>query len=121
MKNFSHASPEEFMEDPTKFGAPSFEEFKRNTSKWVGRHDDTMISVEQGPQQVRKQTKKILYEIEGHRCKTLEQVERIAGDYGIPLYALDYTAAIIPQCGGECDILVKFMPKEEIKRRASWS
>lgn len=109
---------EDMMMDPRKFGAPTFEEFKRNRQKYLGRSDDTLSSIDKGSQNLARYVKKHVYEIAGHRCKTLEEVERIARDYNIPLG--EFRAECLPLGGGKCDILVKFISQDERDRRASW-
>lgn len=104
--------------DPHSFGAPTFEEFKRNRAKYLGKRDDTLSSIDKGTQLLSQYVKRHQYEIAGYRCKTLEEVERIASDYNIPLR--EFTAECIPQGGGKCDFLVKFVSGDERKRRANW-
>lgn len=98
---------------------PTFEEFKRNRERYLGRDDDALASADSGSK-VLNQVQRHVYEIEGYRCRTLEEVERIANAQGIPMRQLDYRACIIPQSGHKCDILVKFVPKHTRERRASW-
>lgn len=98
---------------------PTFEEFKRNRHKYLGRDDDNLASVDRGSL-VLKQVRKHIYEIEGYRCKSLEEVERVAASQGIPMRELDYRPCIIPQSGHRCDILVKFVPKHVREKRNAW-
>lgn len=98
--------------------APTFEEFKRNRDKFIGRPDDTLSNIDKGTHLLSQYVKRHIYEIAGHRCKTLEEVERIASDYNIPLDK--FTAECVPLGGGKCDFLVKFVSEPERRRRASW-
>ena len=80
-----------------KAGFPSFDEFSRNVEKYMGRDDDRLAEVDRGHTDgLKKVVKRQIYEIEGFRCKTLEEVERIAKDRGIPLKELDYRPQLIP-------------------------
>jgi hypothetical protein len=103
--------------DPHKFGAPTFEEFKRNREKYMGRDDDTLESAEKGSQTLKKYVKRYLYEIEGYRCRTLDEVDRVATSQGIPIKDLDYRPTVVPLGGGKFDILVKFISKSDRERR----
>lgn len=111
---------DEIIQNPNKFGAPTFEEFKRNKSKYVGRDDDSLAIVDKGSNNLCRVVENQIYEIEGFRCKTLEEVERIAGDYGIPLRELDYRPELIPQGGGKAKMLIKFVSKLDREKRATW-
>lgn len=114
-------SLEEIQNNPGKFGAPTFEEFKRNRSKYLGKKDDTFGIIDHGSRNLRRAVNKHIYEIEGYQCKTLEEVERVAKEQlGLDINDLDYRPDIIPQGGGRCDIKVKFISKAERARRAEW-
>jgi hypothetical protein len=103
-----------------KLGAPTFEEFKRNREKYLGKDDDHFGRIDKGSVMLKRQEQRHIYEIEGHRCKSLEEVERVANDFGVKIKELDYRPEIIPQSGHKCDILVKFIPKYVRDRRQSW-
>lgn len=113
----SEISFEELVRDPHKFGAPTFEEFKRNREKWLGRDDETLASAEKGSQTLREVVNRYIYEVEGYRCKSLEEVERVAASQGIPLKELDYRPQVIPQGGGKWECVIKFVSKNERARR----
>jgi hypothetical protein len=107
----------DIYENPKSFGMPTFEEFKKNPERWTGRTDASLAEVSEGGLEVKSKYRKQTYEIEGYRCKTLEEVERIALSQGIKLKELDYRPQMIPQGGGQWDILIKFVSKHERKRR----
>jgi len=111
---------EEILQDPTKFGAPTFEEFSRCPEKYLGRDDDALSSVDNVDSCLKNRMKKVRFEIEGFRCRTIEEVERVALANGIPVRELDYTGHLIPQGGGEFDVLIKFISKAERERRSNW-
>ena len=112
----------DILASPNKYGAPSFQEFKRNREKWMGRDDDKLASADEGSRVLKNgnRVKKHIYEIEGHRCKNLEQVEKTASNLGLNIKDLDYRPEVLPLGGGKCDVLVKFVSREERKRRADW-
>lgn len=111
---------QEILENPSKFGMPTFEEFARNSEKYLGREDDGFAQVDRGSRNLDRHVERHIYEIEGYRCKTLEEVERVAASQGIALGELDYQPQVIPLGGGKCNILVKFVSKVERQKRALW-
>ena len=119
IEKFKDAQLQDIVDDPSKYGAPTFDEFRRHPEKWLGRADDSLSSADQGSQFL-KNVKRHIYEIEGYRCKTIEEVEKIAASQGIPLRMLDYRAELVPIGGGKADILVKFISKEQRENRADW-
>jgi len=86
----------------------TFDEFKREFEKFKKHPEEALAQVDHGSDVLRHLVRRHQYEIEGYRCRTLEEVERIAKAQGIPLHDLDYTAHIVPQSSDKCDILVKF-------------
>ena len=120
-ETFSESSIEDISLNPHKYGMPSFAEYKRNRSKYLGKKDDGFGLIDKGSKMLGKLVKNHVYEIEGIRCKSLEEVEtRAKNELGIDIDALDYRPTCIPLGGGKCDILVKFMRKDEIDRRRRW-
>jgi hypothetical protein len=113
-------STDDIYENPADYGAPTFEEFKRNREKYMGRDDDALASVSAGGEVSNRFTNKHIYEIEGYRCKSLEEVERVAREQGIPLRSLDFRAMLIPQGAGKGNLLIKFVSSEEIKKRGNY-
>jgi len=112
-------SIEDLQNNPSAYGAPTFEEFKRSPEKYLGREDENLSAVDKGSAIFKdsNMVRRHVYEIEGHRCKSLEQVTRIAAEQGIPIRELDYRPEVIPLGGGQCEILVKFISRmEKIKR-----
>lgn len=103
------ATTQDIMENPDKFGAPTFDMFKSHRDKYIENHNQNFGRIEQGGAVANRYTKKQIYEIEGYRCKTLEEVERVANSMGINLKKMKYTAEFLPLGGGQADVLVKFM------------
>lgn len=113
-------SPDEIMANPEAFGMPTFAEFAKNPEKWLGRDDDKLAWADAGSRALEKHVQRHIYEIEGYRCKTIEEVEKIASSQGIPLRELDYRPSVVPTGGGKCDILVKFVNKADREKRKLW-
>jgi hypothetical protein len=104
-----------------KVGFPSFDEFCANAEKYMGRDDDRLAEVDRGHTgKVRQVVSRQTYEIEGYKCKTLEEVERIAKERGIPLRELDYRPQLIPMGAGKADVLVRFISKAKRETRGEW-
>lgn len=108
--------------NPNKYGVPTFEEFQKNPERFRGRWDDKFAQVDAGSRMLDRVVKKHVYEVEGVRCRSLEECERVAAEMGIDLKSreYDYRAMLIPQGGGSADVLVKFMRKSEIDARNEW-
>lgn len=109
-------SVDDILADPSRYGFPTFDEFKRNPELLNGRDDEILASADAGSQWI-KDVKRHVYEIEGYRCKTLEQVEEIAARQGIPLRELDYRPVMTQAGAGKYDIIVRFVRKSMIDRR----
>ncbi len=109
---------QDLIRNPSKFGAPTFEDFKRNRSKYLGHEEDTLRSADIGSIVFKKGLKKYRYELEGYRCQSLEEVERVAKSQGIALSDLDYRPEFIPLGGGQAEMLVKFISKHERQKRS---
>ena len=108
------------FDNPQEFGLPTFDEFRRNPEKYIGRDDERLEAVDRGGEHIRSVVQRHIYEIEGYRCKTLEEVERIASSQGIPLRELDYRPEVVPSSAGKCDLLVRFVNKNTRARRDAW-
>lgn len=101
-------------------GFPTFKEFQKNPDKWRTRKDAKFGEVDKGGSSINKITQRHSYEIEGYKCKTLEEVERVALSQGIPIEALDYRPQVIPQSGHKCDLKIVFVPKHIREKRENW-
>lgn len=111
----------EVLENPSYFGLPTFEEYAKNAEQFLGRDDEAFAQVDAGSKNLDRHVQRHVYEIEGYRCKTLEEVERVAKSQGIELGSLDYAPQVMPLGGGKCDILVKFVSKAEREKRSQWA
>lgn len=108
---------EDLVENPTKFGMPTFEEFIRNKKKWMGSKEDWLESIDAGDP-VLKLTQR--YYVEHYRVESLEQAERIALDMGFNLYDDFVLDPQIVQDGGRHVSEVKFRSKRALEKRANW-
>lgn len=112
------ATLEEFSTQPEKFGFPTSEEFLKNPEKWLGRKDDRFAEADKGAKNLDRVTKRIIHEIEGYRCKGLEEVQKIAENQGIPIEDLDYKPMVTQAGAGKYDIIVRWVSKA---KRAKWA
>lgn len=119
-KDLGNATFDEVMANPEAYGLPTFDQFARNSEKYVGRDDDRFAEADRGSTHLKAHVQRHIYEIEGYRCKSLEEVERIATAQGINIRELDYRPQVIPLGAGKCDLLVKFVSKDQRAKRKLW-
>ncbi len=111
-------SIEELVENPSKYGMPTFDEFIKNKRKYLGSKEEMLESIDRGDPLTKLKHR---YYVEGYRVETLEQAERLALDMGFNLYndfILD--AQIVPDYGHTNISEVRFRSKRALERRASW-
>lgn len=124
MEHWQSADFDEIMSNPEKFGAPTFEQFKANRDKWLGRWDDKFAEVDRGSRMpgLGRMIKKYKYQVEHYTCDSLEECEKVALSLGIDLQSNEYKyeTVLVPQGGGTCDAVIKFISTDERKRRESW-
>lgn len=110
---------EDLQANPKAYGLPTFQEFAKSRDKYMGRDDDAMVSITEGPKSFRKDLRKIIFKIHGVKIESEESVERILGDHGYGLVDIDLenrtsklkrTINMIPQGAGKYDIEVDFLP-----------
>lgn len=119
-KKLSEATFHEIVENPKAYGMPTFDEFVKNPDLLNGREDERLQEVERGSVNLNRVVKRYIYEIEGYRCRSLEEVERIARSMGLNLREMDYQPQMETNTGGKFDIKVKFVSKSERKKRENW-
>jgi len=119
-KKLSEATFHEIVENPKSYGMPTFDEFVKNPDLLNGREDERLQEVERGSINLNRVVKRYIYEIEGYRCRSLEEVERIAKSMGLNLREMDYQPQMETNTGGKFDIKVKFVSKSERKKRENW-
>src|SRR5215831_6893846 len=81
-------------------GAPTFEEFARNREKWLRIESLLFDKVDEGGHTLRHLMKTMTFEIFGHKCKNLEEVQKIANSEGYQIDHLDAKPNFIPEPGG---------------------
>jgi hypothetical protein len=111
---------EDLMDNPEKYGAPSFSNYMKNRHIWFPKNEEEIFeTVDKGSLIFKKGLKKFRFEIFGIRCKNLTEVERIMLEHGLSMSQLDFKPDFIPLGGGEAEMLIKFVSKDErIEREA---
>lgn len=117
LEKLREATTDQVMDNPEYYGMPSFDSFKRNYEKFMGRDDDLLSQADKGSVFLKDVVQRHKFEIEGYRCDSLEEVERVALQQGIPIKELDFRPILIPTGGGKADVLIKFVSKQERERR----
>lgn len=110
---------EDIMKEPSKYGMPTFSQFKNNRHKYLGRPDEKLSQADAGSQILGRYVKRQTYECMGYKCKTIEEVERVALQHGIEIKDLVYHPELIPLGGNWADLHVRFFSKTELARRES--
>lgn len=82
VERLASADAVDIIEDPRKFGLPTFEEFSRNPEKWRRPPDEILRSADKGSSILRK-LKEHRYYFEKIPCKSLEHVETVAKNEGV--------------------------------------
>lgn len=116
-------SIEDLAENPTKWGMPTFEQFRKNKERWMGRADDEIAAIDRGDPLLGCRQR---YYIEDsgtgkHRVESLEQAERIAVDMGLNLFHDFITdPQLRPDGAGGFLNEVTFRSKRSIEKRIRW-
>jgi hypothetical protein len=115
---------DELMEDPTKYGMPTFEEFRRNKEKYLGRPDDEVASVDRGDPVLGLRHRYYLDTLAGeYRIDSLEQADRICREMGKNLFTDFYVDPQIRDDGPQGRSLIThvyFRAKDKVEKRRSW-
>ncbi len=80
---------EDILQNPSKYGAPSFKNFIKNRHKYGLRRKDQMAAMTEGPQNFRRELKKIRYFCHGVELPNEEAVEIMLADHGYTLDDID--------------------------------
>jgi hypothetical protein len=114
-------SIEELEQNPNKFGAPTFEQFRANKERYMGRYDDVVASIDSGDKLLGCRQK---YYVENYRVESLEHAERLCADMGASIH--DSNAwALDPQVVPDSSVTgyhleVNFRLKKNLEKRANW-
>lgn len=106
--------------DPTKFGFPSFEEFRKNPDKWRENPEGVFATIEKGTTIYKDYIRSHKYEVYHYRCDTLEEAQSVTRSMGFKDSELTWKANMQDLGGQKCDLLVRIMSKEDARRREVW-
>lgn len=111
-------SIEDLMENPSKFGMPTFDEFVGNRDKYTDRPDAMIEAIDRGDPALGCRQR---YYVEHYRVDSLEQAQRIASDMGGSLYE-DYIIdpQLRPDGAGGFYNDVTFRSKKSLEKRKTW-
>lgn len=102
---------DDILANPTRYGMPSFDEFRKAPDKWRKRPDDVFTLADGSTRVFRGAVAKQVYFIKGYKCDNLEKVERIAKEEGMNLYNLEMIPEVKPISSSQCEIHITFKEK----------
>lgn len=100
------------MADPKAYGMPTFDEFCKSPDSFRLRPDHVLASVDNGAENLKHLIKTQKYEIDGVKCRTLEEVERVARNEGIDLGKLKMKPELEKTTAGKLEVIVRFVSKD---------
>ena len=107
------------LNNPSKYGLPTFDEFCKKPELLLGRDDEQLGSVDGGSKFV-KEISKHVYFLEGYKCENLEEVERMAGNMGYAIRDLDWIPELRHGSNGKYINEIRFFHKSNMNRRKDW-
>lgn len=115
--NTNEVSVQDILNNPHRFGLPTFEEFRKNSEKYKNNESKHLGMVENSSVNFKKLIKKQSYQFEGIKCNCLEHAQNVAADHGCNLFR---DCDIHPQMLGDresgyINIVVNFKRKGIIK------
>lgn len=105
---------DDIIDNPQKYGLPTFQEFAKNPSKWKQGVEELFETVDRGSTQLKPLIRKHEYRILGYKCKTLEEVQRIMNAEGIKLEDCDIKGDLKEESAGKLKVIVDFVPKNKM-------
>lgn len=121
MDRIATASFDDIMSNPGYFGMPStMEEIRSFVEALKPKRDTTFALIDQGSILLKDHVRKQKYYIEGpegrYYCgKSLEEVQRVAGNMGIRWEELEPFPEVIPDVAGKCDLEITMKLKTKTK------
>lgn len=114
---------DDMQETFKRLGVCTFEEFRKNKEKYLGRYDDEIAAVDKGSQLLGCLNRYIIEDLNGtpYKLDAIETAERIAMDMGLSLFH-DFMVApqLRPDDRGGYYSEVTFRPKALLRKRARW-
>jgi len=113
MNNFMHLTIEDIIANPKKYGAPTFEEFKKNPEKFRRSKEALITSADGGTKNI-KGIKRHTYKVDGIKCESPEHCQRTMIERGLTEKDLNLTVELEDMKNGEIVAHVHFKRKTNL-------
>ena len=113
-------TPSDVMSDPTRFGLPTFDNFKKNPERYLGQVEDLLSCLEKGSEILGGYVRKHIAYVEGYRVRSYEEAQRVLRNMGIREDDIEWTANCVNMVAGKCDLEIKIFSKASFARRKAW-
>lgn len=110
----------DLLKNPEKYGFVSFEQYRKEKSKWRPNAEQALESVDRAGTLFKGKIREIKYELEGYPCETLEAVQSQARAMGFAEKDLLFFPVPHNHLAGKFDILVRFFHKDTVRKREDW-
>lgn len=120
MSKFKEITIQDLQNDPTKYGVPTFEQFAKDPKKYSPQlsEEEQLSIIDNGGQNLKRYTKKKIYEVMGRQFETLEKAHDFCRDHGFPVKNWKVVTYNTGGQRGEEKVII--MPPEEFNRRNKW-
>ena len=85
---------------------PTFDEFSKNPEKYKGRRDEILEAAQNGPELLRKVTRRLYYYVGKYKVDSIEKAEQVANDLGWDLTKLEMKPNLENVGDGKYDVHV---------------
>lgn len=113
-------SAADIMSDPTRFGLPTFDDFKKYPEKYLGHLEDLLSCLDKGSELLGGYIRKHVAYVEGYRVRSYEEAQRILRSMGIREDQIEWSANCVNMYAGKCDLEIKIFSKGTMERRNAW-
>lgn len=110
VSKFREVQLQDIVQDPNKYGAPTYEQFCKNPDAWRLRKDQVFISADRGSDMF-KDVVKHTYSIGGYKTTRLEEISKICLNEGIDESTLQMKITHQTGIGGGREMFIEFRKK----------
>lgn len=114
---------EKFEKDPSSVGFCTFEEYRKNPDKWRFKTDQLLTSLDDGirNEKLKQQIAGTKFFMEGYRCDSIEKVEALATDMGVPRKEIVVGGIVREKTdNGKFYLNIHMMSKSNYEKRKTW-